>query len=125
MKKLLSTLMILFAPSSAFGLIGFGIQGVNDLSKFETYTYSDGGVNINSYAMNLTFGLGGYGFIDLFGYALEAEVDVAAGEYEFDFGNEIMGTIARYHSDGLGFHMPSLSKKILWIYLFHFWLKLQ
>ena len=94
MKKLLSTLMILFAPSSAFGLIGFGIQGVSDLSKFETYTYSDGGVNINSYAMESNpFGLGGYAFIDLFGYALEAEVDVAAGEYEFDFGNEIMGTV--------------------------------
>ena len=30
-------------------------------------------------------GLGGYAFIDLFDFALEAEGDVAFGEYQFDF----------------------------------------
>ena len=33
---------------------------------------------------------GGYAFIDLFGFALEAEGEIAAGKYEFDFTNQFL-----------------------------------
>ena len=46
-------------------------------------------VYFNSYEMkNSPVGGGAYAFVDLFGFALEGDFDIAVGEYEFDFGNE-------------------------------------
>ena len=51
MKKLLLTLAFTMLPSSAFALIGFGIQGGQDMSKLGAYSYSEGLVSINALEM--------------------------------------------------------------------------
>ena len=93
MKKTLSILITALIHSSAFALIGFGIQAGSDLSKLGANTYTDNSSSVpvifNSYQMkNNPLGGGAYAFVDLFGFALEGEFDFAAGKYEFDFGNE-------------------------------------
>ena len=95
MKKMLSVLIIAMLPSYAFALIGFGLQFGSDLSKLGPQSYTEGSgelaFNVNSYEMKSNpVGGGGYAFVDLFGFALEGEFDVAYGEYEFDFGNKNM-----------------------------------
>ena len=95
MKKMLSVLIIAMLPSYAFALIGFGLQFGSDLSKLGPQSYTEGSgalaFNVNSYEMKSNpVGGGGYAFVDLFGFALEGEFDVAFGEYEFDFGNQYM-----------------------------------
>ena len=95
MKKMLSLFMIVLVPSFAFALAGFGIQVGSDLSKLGSYSYSEGSglteVTINTYEMESNPGsFGGYAFIDLFGFALEAEGEIAGGKYEFDFTNQFL-----------------------------------
>ena len=95
MKKMLSVLVMALVPSSAFALAGFGIQVGSDLSKLGSYSYSEGSglteVTINTYEMESNPGsFGGYAFIDLFGFALEAEGEIAGGKYEFDFTNQFL-----------------------------------
>ena len=95
MKKMLSVLIIAMLPSYAFALIGFGLQFGSDLSKLGPQSYTEGSgdlaFNVNSYEMKSNpVGGGGYAFVDLFGFALAGEFDVAFGEYEFDFGNQYM-----------------------------------
>ena len=95
MKKILSVLMMVFVPSYVFALAGFGIQVGSDLSKLDPYSYSEGSgiteVNINTYEMKSNPGsFGGYAFVDLFGFALEAEGEIGGGKYEFDFTNEYL-----------------------------------
>ena len=95
MKKMLSILVMALVPSSAFALAGFGIQVGSDLSKLGSYSFSEGSglteVTINTYEMESNPGsFGGYAFIDLFGFALEAEGEIAAGKYEFDFTNQFL-----------------------------------
>ena len=92
MKKMLSVLIIAMLPSYAFALIGFGLQFGSDLSKLGPQSFTEGSgelaFNVNSYEMESNpVGGGGYAFVDLFGFALEGEFDVAYGEYEFSFGN--------------------------------------
>ena len=92
MKKMLSLFLFALVPSFVFALAGFGIQVGSDLSKLGSYSYSEGSgvteVNINTYEMESNPGsIGGYAFVDLFGFALEAEGEVAGGKYEFDFTN--------------------------------------
>ena len=90
MKKLLTILTVAMLPSSAFALIGFGIQGGQDMSKLGAYSYSEGLVSINALEMDSNpAGIGVYAFVDLFGYALEAEADFAGGSYDFTFDNPI------------------------------------
>ena len=95
MKKILSLFMMAFIPSFAFALAGFGIQVGSDLSKLGSYSYSEGSglteVTINTYEMESNPGsFGGYAFVDLFGFALEAEGEIAGGKYEFDFTNQFL-----------------------------------
>ena len=95
MKKMLSLFMFALVPSFAFALAGFGIQVGSDLSKLGAYSYSEGSglteVTINTYEMESNPGsFGGYAFIDLFGFALEAEGERAGGKYEFDFTNAFL-----------------------------------
>ena len=91
MKKFLGALIILMMPSSIFGLAGFGIQFGQDYSKLDgkiQYENKDEltQVTVESKEMkSFPVGLGGYAFVDLFGFALEAEGDFAFGEYKFDF----------------------------------------
>ena len=95
MKKMLSLFMVVLVPSFAFALAGFGIQVGSDLSKLGSYSYSEGSgiteVTINTYEMETNPGsFGGYAFVDLFGFALEAEGEFAGGKYDFDFTNEFL-----------------------------------
>ena len=95
MKKMLSVLVMVLAPSYVFALAGFGIQVGSDLSKLNPYSYSEGSgiteVNVNTYEMKSNPGsFGGYAFVDLFGFALEAEGEIGGGKYEFDFTNEYL-----------------------------------
>ena len=90
MKRLLMVLTIATFPSSAFALIGFGIQGGQDMSRLEAYSYSEGDVSVNALEMGTNPGnLGLYAFVDLFGYALEGEMEFGGGLYEFTFDNPI------------------------------------
>tara|TARA_X000000368_G_C22905342_1_gene656038 strand:+ start:93 stop:779 length:687 start_codon:yes stop_codon:yes gene_type:complete len=91
MKKLLMVLTLVMLPSSAFALIGFGIQGGQDMSKLGASSHTDGSVSVNSFEMESNpINFGGYAFVDLFGYALEAEADIGVGEYKFEFSNPII-----------------------------------
>ncbi len=92
MKKFLIGIILIALPSSAFALIGFGIQGGQDMAKLDAYSYTEGdgltAVTINSFEMETNpAGLGAYAFVDLFGFALEGEADFAFGAYQFEFGN--------------------------------------
>lgn len=95
MKKMLSVLVMALIPSSVFALAGFGVQLGSDLSKLGSYSFSEGSglteVTINTYEMESNPGsFGGYAFVDLFGFALEAEAEGALGQYEFDFTNAFL-----------------------------------
>ena len=91
MKKILSIFMVALIPTSSFAIIGFGFQVGSDLSKLEAESFSEGIVTVNTFEMEANpAGLGGYAFVDLFGFALEGEADFAVGEYEFNFGNQFM-----------------------------------
>ena len=114
MKKMLSLFMIALIPSFAFALAGFGIQVGSDLSKLGSYSYSEGSglteVTINTYEMESNPGsFGGYAFVDLFGFALEAEGEIAGGKYEFDFHQSIFtrdgGKIPFVWGRGLPIHL--------------------
>ena len=94
MKKLLIGIILIALPSSAFALIGFGIQGGQDMAKLDAYSYTEGdgltAVTINSFEMETSpAGVGAYAFVDLFGFALEGEADFAFGAYQFEFGNAL------------------------------------
>ena len=94
MKKFLIGIILIALPSSAFALIGFGIQGGQDMAKLDAYSYTEGegltAVTINSFEMETNpVGVGAYAFVDLFGFALEGEADFAFGAYQFKFGNAL------------------------------------
>ena len=90
MKKFLVIFTCLILHSSVFALVGFGVQGGTDLSKLGAYSYSEGLVSVDALEMESNPGnFGGYAFVDLFGYALEAELDVGGGLYEFTFDNPV------------------------------------
>mgnify|MGYP001446677522 FL=1 len=90
MKKLLVVFIFTILHSSVFALVGFGVQGGTDLSKLGAYSYSEGLVSVDALEMESNPGnFGGYAFVDLFGYALEAEIDLGGGLYEFTFDNPI------------------------------------
>ncbi|MFL3007517.1 MAG: hypothetical protein ACJZ10_05910 [Candidatus Neomarinimicrobiota bacterium] len=95
MKKMLSVLVMALIPSFVFALAGFGVQLGSDLSKLGSYSFSEGSgpteVTIKTYEMESNPGsFGGYAFVDLFGFALEAEGEIAGGQYEFDFTNDYL-----------------------------------
>ena len=90
MKKLLVVFTFTILHNSVFALVGFGVQGGTDLSKLGAYSYSEGLVSVDALEMESNPGnFGGYAFVDLFGYALEAEIDLGGGLYEFTFDNPI------------------------------------
>jgi len=92
MKKFLVVLTLVMLPSSAFAIIGFGIQAGQDMAKLDALSHTEGegltAVTVNSFEMEANpVNFGGYAFVDLFGFALEAEGDIAAGAYQFEFEN--------------------------------------
>ena len=94
MKKFLVVLTLAMLPSSAFAIIGFGIQAGQDMAKLDALSHTEGegltAVTVNSFEMEANpVNFGGYAFVDLFGFALEAEGDIAAGAYQFEFENAL------------------------------------
>ena len=92
MKKFLVVLTLAMLPSSAFAIIGFGIQAGQDMAKLDALSHTEGegltAVTVNSFEMEANpVNFGGYAFVALFGFALEAEGDIAAGAYQFEFEN--------------------------------------
>ncbi len=92
MKKFLVVLTLAMLPSSAFAIIGFGIQAGQDMAKLDALSHTEGegltAVTVNSIEMEASpVNFGAYAFVDLFGFALEAEGDIAAGAYQFEFEN--------------------------------------
>ena len=92
MKKFLVVLTLAMLPSSAFAIIGFGIQAGQDMAKLDALSHTEGteptALTVNSFEMEANpVNFGGYAFVDLFGFALEAEGDIAAGAYQFEFEN--------------------------------------
>ena len=82
MKKLLTSIIILVMPSYIFALAGFGIQFGQDFSKLDgKIEYENQGtlteVKVESIEMSaFPVGLGGYAFVDLFGFALETNKEL-------------------------------------------------
>ena len=73
MKKFLVVLTLAMLPSSAFAIIGFGIQAGQDMAKLDAYSYTEGegltAVTINSFEMETNpLGGGAYAFVDLFDF---------------------------------------------------------
>ena len=94
MKKFLVVLTLVIFPTSAFAIIGFGIQVGQDMAKLDALSHTEGegltALTVNSFEMEASpVNFGAYAFVDLFGFALEAEGDIAFGEYQFEFENAL------------------------------------
>tara|TARA_B100000614_G_scaffold246417_1_gene252432 strand:- start:21 stop:722 length:702 start_codon:yes stop_codon:yes gene_type:complete len=81
-------------PQSVFGIVGFGLNVIQDGTKLGASSYTEGSglseVTVESYEMNaLPAGLGGYVYLDLLGWAVELEGNSAYGEYNFSFSNVV------------------------------------
>ena len=89
---ILSAFFIL--PSTMFGIIGFGLNIIQDGTKLGGSVNVEGSgltaATVESFEMEaLPFGFGGYIFIDLAGWAVEAEANGVLGEYSFSFINQL------------------------------------
>ena len=87
---ILSVLFIL--PSTIFGIVGFGLNIIQDGAKLGGAVNVEGSglasATVESFEMEASpAGGGGYFFIDLAGGAVELEANVVGGEYEFQFKN--------------------------------------
>ena len=88
---ILSALFIL--PSTVFGIIGFGLNVIQDGTKLGGSVDEESSgpltATVESFEMEaLPAGFGGYIFIDLAGWAVELEANLVGGEYEFEFKND-------------------------------------
>ena len=92
--KLLVLAALFILPKTVFGIVGFGLNVIQDGSKLRSSSYSEGSgltlVTVESFEMDaLPAGIGGYVFIDLAGWAVELEGNVVGGEYSFTFSNAV------------------------------------
>ena len=92
--KIILLAAFIILPQSVFGIVGFGLNVLQDGTKLEASSYTEGSglseVTVESYEMNaLPVGLGGYIFIDLLGWTVELEGNSAYGEYKFSFRNVV------------------------------------
>ena len=94
--KILIISLILVLPKSLFGIAGFGLNVISDGTKLGAYTSTETdattGVTatVESFEMEkLPFGGGGYIFVDIGDWALEAEANIAGGEFSFTFDNPL------------------------------------
>ena len=94
--KILLISSILVLPKSLFGIAGFGLNVISDGTKLGAYTSTETdattGVTatVESFEMEkLPVGGGGYIFVDIGDWALEAEANIAGGEFSFNFGNDL------------------------------------
>ena len=104
--KILILAGFIIIPKTIFGIVGFGLNVIQDGTKMEgaenTETSGLNSAIVKSYEMeSLPVGAGGYIFIDLAGWAIELEANVVGGEYDFEFIQNING--------GEGFSLPKTS----------------
>ena len=87
--KLLIISIFFIIPSSIYGIVGFGLNIIQDGMKLDGYVAEDiPGVTLEAYEMEgAPVGAGGYFFIDLSGWAVEVELNAVGGEYSFDLKN--------------------------------------
>ena len=87
--KLLIISIFFIIPSSMYGIVGFGLNVIQDGMKLDGYVAEDiPGVTLEAYKMEgAPLGAGGYFFIDLSGWAIEVELNAVGGEYSFEFSN--------------------------------------
>ena len=89
---ILSAFFIL--PSTMFGIVGFGLNVIQDGAKLGAASNTEGSgltaATVESFEMEATpAGIGFYGFFDLAGWAVEFEANVVGGEYKFSFVNQL------------------------------------
>ena len=86
---ILSTFFVL--PNLMFGIVGFGLNVIQDGMKLDGYAEPDiADVTLEVFEMETPpTGIGFYGFIDLAGWAVEFEANVVGGEYKFSFVNQL------------------------------------
>ena len=87
--KLLIISIFFIIPSSMYGIVGFGLNVIQDGMKLDGYLVEDiPGVTLEAYEMGkLPAGIGGYIFVDFAGWAIEVELNAVGGEYSFEFSN--------------------------------------
>tara|TARA_B100000579_G_scaffold33834_1_gene23655 strand:+ start:381 stop:1094 length:714 start_codon:yes stop_codon:yes gene_type:complete len=90
--KILTLSVLFFLPSTIFGIVGFGLNIIQDGAKLGGAVNVEGSglasATVESFEMEASpAGGGGYFFIDLAGWAVELEANVVGGEYEFQFKN--------------------------------------
>ncbi len=94
--KIVILAAIIALPKSVFGIVGFGLNFIQDGAKLEgaenIETSDLGSAMVKSFEMeSLPAGLGGYVFLDFAGWAFEFEANVVGGEYDFEFTQNIAG----------------------------------
>ena len=92
--KILVLAGFIIIPKTIFGIVGFGLNVIQDGSKLGASSYTEGSgltlATVESFEMAaLPFGLGGYIFVDLAGWAIELEGNAAYSEYSFTFSNVV------------------------------------
>ena len=124
---ILSVLFIL--PSTIFGIVGFGLNVIQDGAKLGGAVNVEGSglasATVESFEMEASpAGGGGYFFIDLAGWAVELEANVVGGEYEFQFKNAFSEMPRVPFLWGRGSTAITI-KKMLPIFQFPCWQKLH
>ena len=95
--KLLVLAAFFILPKIAFGIVGFGLNVIQDGSKLEGAVNIEetefGTATVESFEMELLpAGLGLYAFVDIAGWGVEIEANAVGGEYDFEFKqNPIVG----------------------------------
>ena len=94
--KILILAAVIILPKSVFGIVGFGLNFIQDGSKLEgaenVEISGNSSATVKSYEMeSLPLGVGGYAFVDLAGWALELEINTVVGKYDFDFIQNVAG----------------------------------
>ena len=92
--KILILSALFVFPNTMFGIVGFGLNVIQDGTKLGGAVNVEGSgltaATVESFEMEANpVGVGFYGFIDLAGWAVEFEINGAASEYEFSFVNQL------------------------------------
>ena len=92
--KILILSALFVFPNTMFGIVGFGLNVIQDGTKLGGAVNVEGSgltaATVESFEMEANpAGVGFYGFIDLAGWAVEFEINGAASEYEFSFVNQL------------------------------------
>ena len=125
---ILSVLFIL--PNIMFGVVGFGLNIIQDGAKLGGAVNVEGSglasATVESFEMEASpAGFGGYLFIDLAGWAVEGEANFTGGLYDFEFKNAFSelprtdfpwvrgSTAITLKKDVIDFSIPFLAKTAL------------